>query len=220
MNKFERPVDRDNKQAMVDFLTGHFRYDTMNSWNGATSYAHNIKLHHLKQPRDISDDTWYELFTLPEWADEIGMIFTEFAERYNYSWQAGTNGRSGGYIVLYAGGRKDGEHKSYCQSCGQRNFQTVPAGEIGVCGKCREPHRVNYNVPPQQVYSYPGRGVDMDEDFESWDTADLQARVDLICDFDRMCDTVVAAYVAMCRENTIVDESYPVMKTIRRLEPR
>lgn len=36
-NKFAKKVDTRSRQAMAEFLTNHFRYYTMNSWNGSTS---------------------------------------------------------------------------------------------------------------------------------------------------------------------------------------
>jgi hypothetical protein len=44
---FSRKVDRRSRAAMIAFLVEHFRYDTMNSWNGSTSYAHCIKFSRL-----------------------------------------------------------------------------------------------------------------------------------------------------------------------------
>ena len=44
---FQKKVDRRSRSAMVDYLQGHERYNTMNSWNRLTSYANNIKIHRL-----------------------------------------------------------------------------------------------------------------------------------------------------------------------------
>lgn len=48
INKFSKKVDLRNREEMVKFLTSHFRYHTMNSWNNATSYAHNVKLYNFE----------------------------------------------------------------------------------------------------------------------------------------------------------------------------
>ena len=42
-----KTVDYTNRNEMIAFLTNHFRYSTMNSWNQMTSYANNVKLHNL-----------------------------------------------------------------------------------------------------------------------------------------------------------------------------
>lgn len=44
---FAKEVDTTDRKAMADFLTNHFRYDTMNSWNESTSYANNVKIYNL-----------------------------------------------------------------------------------------------------------------------------------------------------------------------------
>ena len=40
--------------------------------------------------------------------DEINQMLWDWDESNNFSWQVGFNGRSGGYLVLYQGGVKDG----------------------------------------------------------------------------------------------------------------
>lgn len=93
------------KAAMIEYLRGHFRYDTMNSWNVATSYAVNIKVHNL--PHD-QQDAVYEMLDVPaSWrASGFNAILRQFDQRYGHCWQIGSNGRSGGYLVLYQGGAR------------------------------------------------------------------------------------------------------------------
>ena len=47
MKIFTKTVDRRSRKAMTEYLENHFRYYTMNSWNIATSYACNLKIHSL-----------------------------------------------------------------------------------------------------------------------------------------------------------------------------
>lgn len=47
MRRFYQSVDLRSRSQMTDFLTMHFRYPTMNSWNNAVSYACNLKIHKL-----------------------------------------------------------------------------------------------------------------------------------------------------------------------------
>ena len=47
MRRFYQSVDLRSRSQMTDFLTKHFRYPTMNSWNNAVSYACNLKIHKL-----------------------------------------------------------------------------------------------------------------------------------------------------------------------------
>jgi len=57
---YQKKVDRRSRSAMVGFLQGHFRYDTMSSWNRLTSYANNVKFHRLGLSSS-QDDKAYEL---------------------------------------------------------------------------------------------------------------------------------------------------------------
>ena len=115
------------RKDMIAYLTSHFRYHTMNSWNRSTSYAHCIKVRHLNHVADISDKL-YDLIGVQDSYDEslYNYHLRDFEERHNWAWQIGSNGRSGGYLVLYTGGRKDSGHKSRCTMCGQLNFKRVP----------------------------------------------------------------------------------------------
>lgn len=114
MRKFFKDVDVTNREEMIRFLSNHFRYHTMNSWNRSTSYANNMKLYNLpltdKQRdalykiMDIECDSPYQL---------IRRLLNEFGANHKYRWQAGFNGRSGGYVVLYEGKIEDGRVVTY-----------------------------------------------------------------------------------------------------------
>ena len=52
---FYKQVDLRSRKAMTEFLSGHFRYYTTRSWNGATSYAHNMKIHKLPLSSEEKD---------------------------------------------------------------------------------------------------------------------------------------------------------------------
>lgn len=40
-------MSRKTKKEMIEFLKNHKRYWTMNSWNGSSSYANNVKIYNL-----------------------------------------------------------------------------------------------------------------------------------------------------------------------------
>lgn len=83
------------------------RYDTMSSWNNSTSLAYNLKIYNVVN--DDLQDKVYELMGVDGFYDEINLLISDFDMEWNYEWQAGFNGRSGGYLVLYRGGiSKDG----------------------------------------------------------------------------------------------------------------
>jgi ribosomal protein L37E len=204
------------KAEMVEYLSSHFRYDTMNSWNRATSYARKIKVYSLGLDRDLSNRA-YEMLDVEEAFDDFNFIVREFDRRYSNSYQIWTNGRSGGYLVLGQGGQRPSEHKSLCRVCGQRNFK-VADPEPGACGRCGVMERYNYQFPPN-VFAQPGRGLDMGEDFSEWSMDDLRYRVDLVLDFDKTCQRAVDAFVEFCKGHAVKDKVIRVPKTIRVAVP-
>jgi hypothetical protein len=78
----------------------------MNSWNNSESLAYNLKIYNVID-NELQDKV-YELMELDEFWEEINELIWCFDTYNNYEWQAGFNGRSGGYLVLYKGGIKDG----------------------------------------------------------------------------------------------------------------
>jgi hypothetical protein len=216
---FYKEIDKRYREAMTAFLQKHFRYNTMNSWNKSTSYANNIKLHNIDKPDDIDSDTWWEMLGITEWQQKLNDLLEDFGRRHEWQWQAGINGRSGGYVVLYSGGIKPSGYKSYCTHCGQKNYQDVPVGEIGTCGKCDAKARVNFKETQMQVFTWPGKSIDEQKDFEGWTLSQFRGRVELVQDFDRLCDNIVSEYIDLCKNYRIAEEEILVPKMIKVLEP-
>ena len=216
MKTFLKKVDLRSRKEMIEYLRSHFRYNTMNSWNCSTSYANNVKIYNLGLSK-ADEEKLYELIEMSEFYDRLHLFFYEFGNRHNFIWQAGFNGRSGGYIVLYQGYAKQSSYKSFCASCGQRNYKTVEETGNCKCGRCGKDSRVNYQVPPMEYGTYPGRETDMGEDFEDWDIYSLRERVKLVQDFDRFCDDVLSE-VRNILDNFEVDEDIVyVPQTVKRL---
>lgn len=198
---FSRCVDKRSREDMTAYLSSHFRYNTMNSWNRSTSYACNMKIYNLELERETENKLW-DLIQVPEFYDRLNELVEDFGRQHNYLWQAGWNGRSGGYLVLYQGGTKSSEYRSYCTCCGQKNYTSV--AETGTrCGVCNKEARIDYSKPPMQIFSYPGRGVDMDEDFEDWSIYELKQRTELVQEFDRLADDIVAEALYIAREHSV-----------------
>lgn len=111
---FTKKVDLRSRKAMIDFLTNHFRYYTMNTWNRSTSYANNVKLYNLNLPSDISDKAYDfitgDLHNNP--LDEIIPCLTDDFERKT-GYYVGFNGRSSGYIVMYESIIENGKRKIF-----------------------------------------------------------------------------------------------------------
>lgn len=215
---FKRKIDTNNRQEMVAFLKNHFRYFTMNSWNRSTSYANNMKIYNLDLPKKTKDKL-YDMLDIEDVWFRLNLLKEGFASAHNYEWQVGWNGRSSGYLVLYSGGRKKLDYKSRCTSCGQLNYTAVEEGGCK-CGRCGKDTRVNLTNPIYQSYTTPGQPVDEDEDFEEWDLDELRERVELVMDFDRLCDDIVAEAAYMADECDVQEETYYIEKTRKVLAER
>jgi len=196
---------------MANYLSGHFRYNTMNSWNRCTSYACNLKIHHLGFESRIVDKL-FSLIQVPEFYESLNDLMNEFGDEHDYRWQAGMNGRSGGYLVLYQGSREPSGYKSYCTRCGQMNYTSV--AETGnICGACYEPARRDYSYTHMRIVSYPGRGTDDGEDFSDWPIYQLRDRVELVQGFDKLADAMVEEALWLAKNFDVQEESYFVEKT-------
>lgn len=103
---FYKEVNITSKDEMVSFLENHFRYFTMNSWNGLTSYANNMKLHNLGLT-DKQLEKAYDMLISDESENTDISLYNQMVydvkEAFNQEtgYQVGFNGRSGGYLVLY-----------------------------------------------------------------------------------------------------------------------
>lgn len=206
MRNFYRPVDFRSRHEMTQFLSSHFRYPTMNSWKGCTSYACNLKITHLGLSSEEIDKL-FDLIQTQEFFDAMDTLKQDFAATHNYIWQAWMNGRSGGYLVLYQGELTLSGYRSYCSHCGQKNYQVADTGNC-TCGVCGQPTRVNYSRPHMRVATYPGRGTDADEDFVDWSMEMLRERVRLVQELDQLADRMVEETLSLAAHSEVVEENY------------
>ena len=217
MKTFKKEIDMKSREEMEQFLRNHFRYFTANRWNGMSSYANNMKIYNLGLPSE-TEDKLYDMLEVEDVTWRISELISDFAMNHDYEWQAGWNGRSSGYLVLHTGGRKNLEYKSRCTKCGQLNYKNV--AESGCkCGRCGNETRVNLTSPIYQPYTN-WKSVDQDEDFEDWDMDELKERVQVVMDFDQLCDDIIAEAVYMANECDIEEETYYVEQTRKVLSPR
>jgi hypothetical protein len=73
--------------------------------------------------------------------------------------------------------------------------------------------------PEPSIITWPGKSVDMDEDFAEWDMDELRERVRLVRSFDRLCDRVVDTFVSFCRDYEVVETEVPVPTILKTLQP-
>lgn len=215
MQQFYKPINYESREEMIKFLEHHFKYWTMNSWNRNESYANNMKIYNLGLTRE-QENKLCDILSCEDAYWTIESLISDFNYDNDFKYQAAFNGRSGGYLVLYSGGQKDSGHKSFCQSCGQRNYTTVE--ETGCrCGKCGKESRVNYKIAPKITYT-TGKGIDSDEDFDFWSDEQLRRRCELVEKFDRLCDDIAAEAARLADETEIVEEIEYVPTTRRTLK--
>lgn len=98
------------------------KYNTMNSWNNSTAPAFNLKIYNVI-PRDLQNKV-FELMESDSFYNNINMLISDFELENNYLWQAGFNGRSGGYLVLYKGGIKN--NRKFCYPGKSIDIEEVP----------------------------------------------------------------------------------------------
>lgn len=198
-----------SKKAMIEFLTNHYRYNTMNSWNSSTSYAHNVKVRNVI-PSELQDKV-YELMDCEGFYDDLNSILEDFGMEHGHMWQAGFNGRSGGYLVMYEGYV---EHKIIFDFKDAKNYHGRDyADGYGWMSMAEAKKRGLYKKEIKKIGTYPGRSIDMGEDFSDWDIESLKERVKLVQSFDRMCDEVVNQTISMAKSNSVKEEEFTVVKT-------
>lgn len=208
------------REAIISFLSSHFRYNTMNSWNRATSYAVKVKVGSLQLTKEQRDAT-YDLLDAEDPYESSGFnsILSAFDQRHSYSFQIGMSGRSSGYCVLYQGGRKDSGYKSCCRDCGQGNYR-IADPEPAVCGRCNLSARYNLTNPITYAYTTPGLSLDADVDFSEWSLSALRDRLSLVWDFDSTVERACRAFLKHALSHHTVEKTIMVPKTIHVSEPR
>ncbi len=215
---FKKEINMENREEMAQFLRSHYRYPTANAWNMRTSYANNMKIDNLDISREIQDKL-YDLLDVEKVYERFSGLIEDFAINHDYEWQAGWNGSSSGYLVLYSGGRKKLDYKSRCISCGQMNYQSVAKSGNCKCGRCGKETRVDLTYPVYRSYT-TSASVDQDEEFEDWEMGKLRERVKIVTEFDQLCDDIVAEAVYLAEEYELVEEIYYIEQTKKVLSPR
>lgn len=104
------------KKEMLAFLMDHFFY------NG--QFAHNVKLHRLGLTNE-QESKAFEMLNVPGFVEQTSEdLICDFSEDHpDYTLEF--DGRSGGQLVLAQRALVSTEYKSWCRSCGQRNYTTA-----------------------------------------------------------------------------------------------
>jgi len=196
---------------MVEYLSNHFRYHTMNPWNRSTSYARNVKIHNLNLDPETRSRA-YEFLDVPEAFEEVNELIEAFSRKHDYRWQVGFNGRSNGYLVLYQGGKEKSGYKTRCNLCGRLTwYETQQPCHVEGCEGTLELLSEDH----YRVFTYPGKSVDDDVDFSAWTTEDLAERVRLVREFDGLSDACVKSFIRFAKTHRVEEREIFVPKTVR-----
>jgi hypothetical protein len=209
---FEKQVDTRSRQAMVKFLTGHFRYAIDRSWS-RTTYANRVKIPYLGLTRE-QEMRASEVLSTGYWS-ELQSTIDDFTFEMDGNYTIGVNGRSGGYLVLLQGEYYDPGYKSRCRACGRLNFKSV-IGDAEECRACHKHERVNLSEPMQR-HRVLNMDLDQDLEFDDWSMSALRERVELVREFDRACDDIRNDFIDILDNFAVVEETVMVPTTVRRL---
>ena len=228
-----------SQQSVLAFLAGHFRYNTMSSCNQSTSFAHCVKIHKLslesdsriqafdlENGRGAADTAAHALLDVNDvWSEYGENEVYDFTEAMGGNYTIGSNGRSGGYLVLYNSYKKESEYKSQCRSCGQRNYKTVPdlslTPNANACGRCHavgEKGRHNFTNPLVTLQTWPGRPIG--EDLEDMTFSQLKSLAKVVLAFDATCMQIRDNFIEMVLSFQVEDEVIMVPKTVKVLTER
>jgi len=174
------------------------KYWTMNSWNRSTAPAYNLKVYNVIDSK--LQDKVFELMECVDFYDDINYLMHDFGLQFDYKWQVGFNGRSGGYLVLYRGGC---EYKTYTE----KDFNSQ-----GMCYMSDRYHWVSLEDAKKRslldrplltrVYSQPGQGIDIKE-----------VPVEVLKTFRRLAVDIVKSVEYKAKHFTVEEETYTVEKT-------
>jgi hypothetical protein len=64
-----------------------------------------------------------------------------------------------------------------------------------------------------QTFTYPGRGIDMDEDFDEWSLSELRDRVRLVQELDALADRMVELGIQMAKDYSVMEVEISVPQT-------
>jgi len=178
------------------------RYDTENSWNLSKAPAYNLKVYNVIN-NDLQDKV-FELMDTEEFCDRINMLLHGFDIEHDYLWQDGFHGRSGGYLVLYHGGKRTAHYT-------KRDFQNGMVYISDRWGWKNYEEAKNLNLVDREIttsiYSQPGKNIE-----------DNEVPADILKSFRGLAINIVEEAEYMAKNMTVREEEYQVTKTRKVLQ--
>ena len=177
------------------------RYHTMNSWNNSMAPAYNLKVHKVISPKYL--DRVFELMDKEGFYDEINDMIHTFSFVHDYEWQAGFNGRSGGYLVLYRGDRRTARYTKKDFENANKMCYISDAHGWKTYDEAKALNLVDRDITVS-IHTFPGRSIH-----------DNEVPVEVLKSFRRLAVDIVK-HVEWMAENCEVEE-YEVITTKERI---
>jgi hypothetical protein len=178
------------------------QYFTMNSRNRSTAPAYNLKIYNVIDNK--LQNTVFELMECENFFDIINQLIQDFDTNNNYEWQAGFNGRSGGYLVLYRGGckKKTFTKEDFKKSNGY-NGRAYISDRYG-WKSLKEAEAMGIIDKPIiiKIYSQPGKEI-----------TESEVPVKVLKAFRKLAISIVQSVEEMAKQSEIIDEEYTIQKT-------
>ncbi len=173
------------------------RYDTMNSWNLSQAPAYNLKVYNVVD--NSLQSKVFELMDTDEFWDPINMLIHNFDIEHDYNWQAGFNGRSGGYLVLYRGGKRTAY---YTKKDFNNNGMAYMGDGIGwkTYEEAKELNLVDREIITS-VYTQPGKNIE-----------DNEVPGEVLRSFRQLALDIVKTAENLAKNATVEEEEYIVIK--------
>jgi hypothetical protein len=207
-------------KKMREYLSSHFRYHTMNSWNNSTSFAANVKLYRLGLPKEL-ENTAYDMLEMrqPFTAIEYGP-FRDFARKHDYYYQMEWNGRSGGYIVMIRGGKEQSDKTAQCDCCGKYTWhkEEIPCTTQG-CDGTLVPLTEEEKKNLFNIFTQPGNGIGEGDlmDKEEYSNSDIEDLYNAVIDFDKAVEEAKKIFIKYCTEYEVKEVEEDVPTLVKRL---
>lgn len=91
------------------------------------------------------------------------------------------------------------------------------AGFNGRSGGYIVMYDTEYDPKSNKRVVYPGRSIDQYEDFEEFENDELETRVKLVCEFDKMCDNLIQDFINLLDTSSFEYEERTVTYIARSL---
>nr|DAK86226.1 MAG TPA: hypothetical protein [Caudoviricetes sp.] len=184
MKHFNKTTKNMTLSQKFDYIKNHYTYFTMNSWNGLSSIANNVKLHNLPLTKEQDDKAWQivcsETMSQQLWDCCFYGYIYEFTQHYN-NYRVYSNGRSGGYLVL----------------CNKDNNRNVVNEDIE--------NSENYKELVKNFKEWYGWSH-IDAQHEA--RQEIEDTFDLIVAFDDLCDNILAEFIGVLDNVKIKQKKY------------